>query len=267
MSMNSQKFSGLRSAGFKVGLSCAIASALLFAGASAHATTINLVQNGDFAENSGVAGKIGTKVGTTTVMVTDWTNGDYRSGSVGYNFLYFPSKTSPDKSNGIGLYTVTSGPHGENFIGDDADYESAPISQTINGLVAGKQYVLSFEWAAGQQTGFYGPTKQDWDVTLGTQSQKTNVYNLPGEVKNGPTIQNFSGWMPDSMIFTATGSSEVLSFLAQGSPQVPPFTLLADVSLVEAPEPGTTTLLFTGLFALAGFGLFQSRRRRAQQAL
>jgi hypothetical protein len=59
----------------------------------------------------------------------------------------------------------------------------------------------------------------------------------------------------------------LLSFLAYGSPQVPPFALLDGVSLTATPEPETLPLLLTGL--VAGAGLLKSRKwlRRPQRSL
>ena len=65
----------------------------------------------------------------------------------------------------------------------------------------------------------------------------------------------FSGWMYQSFSYTATSSSEVLSFFANGSPPVPPFALLDGVTLnanSSIPEPGTITLMATGLMGVIG---------------
>jgi PEP-CTERM motif len=51
--------------------------------------------------------------------------------------------------------------------------------------------------------------------------------------------------------FTATSTSEVLSFFANGGPQVPPFALLDGVTMNAVPEPGTLPLLAFGVLSLA----------------
>jgi hypothetical protein len=53
----------------------------------------------------------------------------------------------------------------------------------------------------------------------------------------------------------------VLSFLAYGNVQVPPFALLDGVSMTPTPtpEPGTLPLLFTGL--MGGLTVLRSRKR------
>lgn len=66
--------------------------------------------------------------------------------------------------------------------------------------------------------------------------------------------------MNQTFSFVATSSSEVLSFLAGGSPAIPPFVLVANVSMTQAPEPTSAAVLITGFAALAGLG--RRRRRR-----
>ncbi len=251
---NSSRFAGQPAAAFKLGLACAVT--LLLAGATAHAT--DLVQNGDFSSNTGLG-----QLGYNGVSATDWTN-PYPQ----YNFLFSssaPTGTVNGQYGGLSLINVSTPPAGADFIGADADFQTGPIQQTINGLKVGDSYDLTFYWAASQQTGFTGPTTQQFNVSLGAQTNSTPVYNLPS--------QTFSGWMFQSMDFTATSNSEVLSFLAQGNPQVPPFTLLTDVSMQDTtpnpsvPEPETLPLLLTGL--LVGAGLLKSRGwfKHSQQSL
>src|SRR5664279_938326 len=59
-------------------------------------------------------------------------------------------------------------PAGTNFFQADGnpDFENT-IFQTISGLTAGTPYTLEFQQAAGQQTGFSGPTTEQWKVFLG----------------------------------------------------------------------------------------------------
>ena len=95
-------------------------------------------------------------------------------------------------------------------------------------------------------------------MSRGGDTVTTPVFNLPSE--------GFSGWMNYSHTFTASSASEPLSFLAQGSPAVPPFALLDNVSPDPAnpvnptPEPSTMVLALTGLVAV---GLVRRFRRSA----
>ena len=67
--------------------------------------------------------------------------------------------------------------------------------------------------------------------------------------------------MTESFKFTANSTSELLSFLAVGTPSgnVPPFALLDGVSLTAVPEPSTWAMMFVG-FAGLGYAAFRRRR-------
>ena len=136
---------------------------------------------------------------------------------------------------------------GGNFIGADAPFQPGAISQTVGGLTVGAQYVLSFDWAAAQQKGFSGATDDWWTATLGGVSKSTSKLSIG--------TGGFSGWNTASMTFTATSTSELLSFLA-GSDSTsgePPFALLDGVSLTQVtstPEPASWTMLVGGLSLL-----------------
>ncbi len=245
----SPRFAGQTAAPFTLGLVCAVT--LLLAGTTAHANTINLVQNGDFSSNAGL-GQLGYNT-----SATDWSN-PYNQ----YNFLFSssaPAGTVNGQYGGLSIINPTAPPVGANFVGLDADFQTGPLQQTINGLTAGDSYNVTFDWARSQQTGFSGNTLQGLQVSLGSQTDTTGLITLPS--------QTFSGWSQESMNFTATSNSEVLSILAYGSPQVPPFTLVTDVSLTATPEPATLPLLLTGLLVGAGLLKYRGLPRRSQQSL
>ncbi len=97
-----------------------------------------------------------------------------------------------------------------------------------------------------------GATTNRLTASLGNETYTTATLNLP--------TQGFSGWMQETMTFTAQNSSDTLTFLAFGTPNGgPPFTLLDGVSLAEVPEPSSWAML------IAGFGMIgaAARRRRA----
>lgn len=224
---------------------------------AAQATPVNLVVNGGFETTTKGTGQI-----DALTTATGWT-------SKGYNFVF--AGATADKSGTTGTYgNITlwgpqngaanglgPSPLGGNFLAADGAYDVAPITQTINGLVIGQQYNLSFYWAGAQQSGYNGAQTEQWVVSLGNQTISTAVYQN--------TSHGFSGWMQENFTYTATSTSEVLSFLARGTPTgVPPFSLLDGVSLTAAvPEPSTSALF------LAGFGLLAvaARLRRRNKSV
>jgi hypothetical protein len=233
--------------------------------AAAQAQT-NLIQNGTFSQaviggttQAAEAAEFGSKNNgfTPSQTLVGWT-------TAGYNFVFLPG--TADTTGATGQATVKlwgpanngtnaallpqSSPTGGNYIAADGAYEISAITQTINGLTAGQTYAVSFAWAGAQQYSFSGPTSDEWTVSLGTvsatnPSQTTSLLSLPTE--------GASGWMDQTFDFVATSSSEVLSFLATGTPSgQPPFALLANVSMTQVPEPSTWALMLTGLVGLIG---------------
>ncbi len=233
----------------------------------------NLVQNGSFESTSyfthnawvpvtGSSSEFGSHL--PNFRVDDWT-------TTGFNMLYVPGQADAVGANSqFGAHSMllwgpnnptnpshnglTTSPDGGNFIAADGDFEVGAIQQTIDGLVAGKTYSLDFNWGAAQQHGYYGATTERWQVSLGAETKYTSTIHLPSE--------GFSGWRQQKFVFTATQSSEVLSFLAQGTPMgMPPFSLLDGVSLnANVPDGASTAVLFGASTILLG-GL---RRRFAR---
>nr|WP_294503616.1 DUF642 domain-containing protein [uncultured Rhodopila sp.] len=225
---------------------------------SARAQT-NLVTNGDFELSTHGSGQIGYNT-----TVTGWATN-------GYNFL-FASGTA-DHAGTTGQYgnlqlwgpgngsangLPASSPSGGNFIAADGAYDQGAITQSISGLTVGQTYALTFEWAGAQQSGFTGPTTEQWEVKLGGDTRYTPVLD---DVSHG-----FTGWITQTFTFTATAATELLSFLAIGTPSgVPPFSLLDGVSLhaTAIPEPSSSLILAAGCAAMAGMRRLRSRSRRA----
>ena len=249
----------------KAAVLCVAATGLLVVAASAHAQS---VQNGGVETTTNGYGQIsngsipGASVGVTAV--TNWTTG-------GYNFVMDATNaqsgvTSQYGLNDVALWTSLNGgtgtfaasPDGGNFVALDGDWLTGAISQSVTGLTPGN-YAVSFYWAASQQAGFYGPTQQSLTVSLGSQSQTTSTYYL--------SSQGFSGWMAQTDTFTASSSSEVLSFLANGNVQVPPFVLLDGVSITRVPEGGAATiyLLLGGAVCFGSMFLIQRKKLGASQ--
>jgi hypothetical protein len=147
-------------------------------------------------------------------------------------------------------------PDGGNFLGIDGDTNYAvPLTQTLNGLQVGTSYSVFFYQAAAQQSGFNGATTEQWQVSLGSDSQVSTLMNTPdhGSV----------GWNAQTMTFKATAASEVLKFLALGTPNgQPPFVFLDGVNVqVATPEPSTWALL--SIAGLSAWIVLKRRKRRA----
>lgn len=150
-------------------------------------------------------------------------------------------------TNNCGNYIAVDGASGYNLA----------LYQTVTNLTQGATYQLTFYEAAGQQSGNPNPTTEDWQVYFGSSTQTTTTIDNPGA--------GFTPWSLVTMDFTASGTSDVLEFLAQGGPSGdPPMDLLADVSLTQVsstPEPGAITLFGAGLLGLAA--LRRKWRKRA----
>lgn len=237
----------------------ALSAGLAIAGGAGAAT--NLVQNGGFSLSTHGAGEL-----SYNTNVTDWSVLS-ASQDKSYDFLFTSGRqatTTGSRGNQgiVKLYgTIANSPDGGNFIAIDPAYQNdGPITQTIKNLVAGKDYVLSFDYAGAQQQGFSGKTTEGWTVDLGDdKAQSTTILDDPSH--------GFTGWHAASFTFVADASTEVLSFLAKGGPTggQPPFALLDGVSLTQmqtgVPEPATWA------FMILGFGgVGAAVRRRRQQA-
>jgi hypothetical protein len=253
------------------------ATAVALLSGAAHANG-NLVQNGSFSGNNlasvAAAGFSGAEIDYLWNYpggVPNWSSpSSHGSGGV-YNIYEFgvPS-TDPDADT---RYTASEPQHmNANFTGDspdggaymilDADPDfTGPLQQTITGLTPGQKYDLSFYWAAGELSNRTGYLTSQLTGTFGGSAFATPVYDNT----NPPGVPgSFSGWTKINVIVTADATSDILSFLASGSPagNLPPVALLDGVSLTAVPEPATWAVLLLGIFGVG----FAARRRRAGAA-
>jgi hypothetical protein len=233
----------------------AIALALCVA-SNAHADFVN---NGSFGADTLAAGtKVRMNTGSGSV-VSGWSGGT--------NLTFLDSFGSADNGTYLSVYGPfpKTSPDGGNFIeADAAPTYSGVLYQTVSGLTVGQTYAVSFYQAAGQQAGFTGATTEQWRVSLGaaaltptgTNYQASSMFTLPqGGV---------GAWQAQTMNFTATATSEVLSFLAYGTPNgQPPMAFLDGVTMNAVPEPASLVLMGIGLL---GIGVIR-RCRRAKTAV
>ena len=140
-------------------------------------------------------------------------------------------------------------------MGADADFSVGAITQTVTGFTVGLQYELSFYWAAAQQKGYVPATTEQWQVTLGNEMHSTPIVSNPS--------QGFTGWFQQKLVYTATSTSEVLSFLAAGTPSgQPPFSLLDGVSITAVAEPASWMTLVAAVLAVIGVAHLKRRSAR-----
>ena len=236
----------------RMAIGIALAAAWLAAPlASARASGVNLVQNGNFLTTTITS----FSAEMTTTNVSNWS-------TTGYNFLYQGATATTGGNIKLASYNNTASNGlpasvGSQFVGADGAYQTGAITQTLTGLTVGDKVNVGFYWAGAQQSGYTEATTESWQVSLGSQAFTTTpVNNAAG---------GFTGWMAQSFSFTATSSSEVLSFLAVGTPNgEPPFSLLDGVTAYDVPEPGTIALMAMGIAAVAGAARLQGRRGRAK---
>jgi hypothetical protein len=255
----------------KITVSVAALAAGLALASSASAATF--VQNGSFETNGGNG-----QVNFSTTLAS-W---NVQASNTSYVFVFNPqagttSGTSADNAGAPGQSDhapnpnlklwgpgdgsnngLSNSPDGGAFIAADPEYQNSAITQTINGLVAGKSYKVEFYFAGAQQFGYDGDTTEGWQVSLGS-----------GAAQNTATLANvshgFTGWNKATMNFTADGVSDTLSFLAIGSPSssLPPFALLDGVTM-SVPEPTTWALMIMGFGGIGA--MVRNRRRQAAVA-
>lgn len=265
-----------------------ITALALALGAGSAAGAANLITNGDFSATSLTAGQISNLVANNYSgvefgagqgyvygnVVTGWQS----NGANAFNLWFFGdgSEKTKDADTYYSLphgeagqrpnskYTGVS-PNGGAFVVLDGDPGfNGALTQTVTGLVVGKQYNLSFYWSAGELADRKGYISDRLDVSFGGDNQTTGDWFNSTPYTNNPTNADgdFEGWTKIDMIFTAHTTSQVLSFLSVGTPaaNLPPVAFLDGVSLSMVPEPAVWGLMLLGF---AGVGAAIRRRRVA----
>lgn len=256
------------------------------------ALAVNLVQNGGFAQNNmtGDSAYLGNTAAIfagnnnrTVITVDGWTFGAFNGAGPrppevgnGYNFLIKDGTNltttgmaaqgnAPYGSTPLyGNQAISSADGSGYYIGADAWFGNASISQTLNNLTVGQQYTVNFYQAHGQQQGFVGNETMTWQVGFGGSTQNSTPMNV---ISQSPVTD----WTPQSMTFTADGTSQVLSFLASGSVDVPPFALLSGVSVEAVATPSGTAIPepqeYVGTLLAMGFAGTLIKSRLAKKKL
>jgi len=239
----------------------AAASIATPAAAQQYVTNGNFSSVGNSAANSNAAGN-NFQVNATNQYgsVTGWSTANSPSANP-YNLLFHTpvatTQSAVGQYQGTGrefLWALPSNNDGHgNFMALDGDTTvNGNFFTTLTGLTVGSIYTLSFDWATGQIASRTGATTEGLTVTVGNL-----VLTLP---QRDTPSQGATPWTTVTRNFTATGTSQVLNFLASGTPNgLPPVALLDNVSVTAAvPEPSTWALMLLG-FGAVGVSL---RKRR-----
>jgi hypothetical protein len=203
-------------------------------------------------------------------------------GGNNYTFILNSSNYTgfPSISNGtLALKQAIPAPpdNGAHWLGADGAFQTSYTYTTVTGLVVGYAYNITFFMGAGQQTGFTGDTTSTWKVGLSsgaagctfpgansspgtclpntgtTTSQTAPALSLPSTPTNYTGTAGFVGWASEEVTLIASAATEVLWFMAVGTPgsTQPPFSLLDGV-VMTVPEPPAYGLLAVGLLGLLG---------------
>ena len=233
---------------------------------STRASAADLIVNGSFTNDSKTTAH---EFGASYIYgqtVAGWTS----ASTTAFN-IWEPSgavATGPTDAltrfgeHGQFLWTLPSNPDpdGGAFLVLDGDPKgNGAVQQLVTGLKVGTAYTLSFDWAAAQFKSRVGATTEQFQVSFGGDMFSTGV--VP-DASEGATP-----WVTVTHTFTATSTSELLSFLSIGTPSgLPPVALLDGVHLNDltitthsgVPEPASWALMILGF---SGLGAMLRRRR------
>jgi choice-of-anchor C domain-containing protein len=183
------------------------------------------------------------------------TNGSFEIGTAPGSFITLTTGASDitgwtvaGSIDYIGTYWAAS--NGIRSIDMNGFNSTGSISQTLTGLNPGQQYKVSFDLAGN-------PDSDSKIKTLAvTASAGSNSYSFD---TTGATHSSM-GWLTKSFIFTASGSTALLTFASTTLDNGPSYgPALDNVSITETPLP-PALLLFGS--ALAGLTVLGRRKRQ-----
>jgi len=239
------------------------------------AARANLLTNGSF-ETTTAGSTSGDPSEVTNSNLTSWQVSG--AGGTPYFFVmtnqaafitangaagYYNGYSSPNPG-AITTFTYNPGlsPDGGNYIGANTQDDVGTLTQSVGGLTPGAAYALSFYQATTSETayGTNGFTGR-WEVTFGSQTTNSAGMVTPAYSSGSG---GGTGWVFDTLVFTASSATQALSFVANSTSGDPPLVLLDGVSLTQIPEPATLALTGAGVLGL--FGVRARRRRAARSA-
>ena len=255
--------------GFGVSLSCASTLCLL-ALLCPQAKATNLIVNGSFDVIGTTTGGFTTTSGVGAAL-PGWTknaalNELVRSDNNQINCVVPGSAAAaptticgsdaPEVQPRFSLWQAPgASPNGGNYyLADGWSTFQSPLAQTVSGLQVGMRYSLTFWQASAQEDCLYDDGSrcdppgnvnetEQWQVTFGSQVQTSTLMSTP--------IHTSIGWNQQTMYFTAASTSQLISFLAEGTPaNGPPLVLIDGIDLEMAPEPAPSSLLGIGLLLI-----------------
>ena len=181
----------------------------------------------------------------------------YEYNDLNYKGAYYLMGPRNGHANGM----PDSSPTGGNYFGTDSNYYQGPLSQTVQGLVTGQSYTLSFYWAAAViSTGAGNGQTSGWNVSLAGAAGTDATTSV---ISPSYDRYDFVPWQQSVVNFVANSSTETLTFTPTGTGS-PPMSLLdgvaiyAGTNVTAVPEPQTLALWLGGLGVLALL-----RRRRS----
>jgi hypothetical protein len=130
------------------------------------------------------------------------------------------------------------------------------LSRTLTGLTPGATYAVSFYLAGNPFNGSSWPAIQNGTLTFGSATQALS-FNTTGRTATS------MGWIPVTYSFTASGSTQTVSFTSNDAPGDPNGLAIDGVSVSflngpppppppsGIPEPATTAMMGGGLAVLA----------------